>query len=355
MPDSRAVAARAQLALNETRLLVLGVVILVGFQLRAFLEHGFPLLPPSSRDLRLVSLAAMLATLLLLMLPIGYHQVTENGAMNRRVQRVAGRAIVSALAPFAVALGLDLYTVASAIGGTALGVTTGVLTAAAAVALWYGWAWSARDDRAATSPIAPPPVAVPGPAAGAVPPINPATLHYRIAGLLTECRVVIPGAQALLGFQLIAVLMVGFDRLPLVARYFHLVSLALLVATMMLLMAPASYHRIVARGADQVRVWRFGRAMLLAAMACLATGLAIQWAIVFDRVSGRGGWAIATGALLLLAFVVVWFGWPAYARRHAEGAGAAPGLTSGAAGCIAPGGVATAVGSTSTSPWRGSG
>jgi Family of unknown function (DUF6328) len=316
MALSRAVAARAQLALNETRLLVLGVVILVGFQLRAFLEHGFPLLPPSSRDLRLVSLAAMLATLLLLMVPIGYHQVTQNGAMNRRVQRIAGRAIVLALGPFALALGLDLYTVATRIGGPVLGVLAGALTAAAAVTLWYGWAWAARDDRLAGDRSPPRPA---GPLSARVPdppPIDRGTLHFRISGLLVECRVVIPGAQALLGFQLIAVLMSGFDRLPRIAQEFHLVSLALLTATVMLLMAPASYHRIVARGADQVRVWRFGRTMLLAAMACLATGLAIQWAIVFDRVTGSGAWAIASAAVLCLAFLVLWFGWPEYLRRR---------------------------------------
>lgn len=32
--------------------------------------------------------------------------------------------------------------------------------------------------------------------------------------VLTECRMVLPGAQALLGFQLAIVLMEAFDRLP---------------------------------------------------------------------------------------------------------------------------------------------
>jgi hypothetical protein len=39
-------------------------------------------------------------------------------------------------------------------------------------------------------------------------------LATKVEQLLTEARVIIPGAQALLGFQFIAMLTSGFDRLP---------------------------------------------------------------------------------------------------------------------------------------------
>ena len=41
-----------------------------------------------------------------------------------------------------------------------------------------------------------------------------APLHARIEQMLTEARVIQPGAQALLGFQLVIVLTGAFERLP---------------------------------------------------------------------------------------------------------------------------------------------
>ena len=41
-----------------------------------------------------------------------------------------------------------------------------------------------------------------------------APLHSRIEQMLTEARVILPGAQALLGFQLAIVLTDTFEKLP---------------------------------------------------------------------------------------------------------------------------------------------
>jgi hypothetical protein len=39
-------------------------------------------------------------------------------------------------------------------------------------------------------------------------------LGTKIEQVLTEARIIIPGAQALFGFQFVAMLTTGFDRLP---------------------------------------------------------------------------------------------------------------------------------------------
>jgi hypothetical protein len=44
--------------------------------------------------------------------------------------------------------------------------------------------------------------------------------------MLTEARVIIPGAQALFGFQLVAMLTTGFERLPEHAKLVHAAALA---------------------------------------------------------------------------------------------------------------------------------
>jgi len=46
----------------------------------------------------------------------------------------------------------------------------------------------------------------------------PTPLKSKIEQLLTEARLIIPGGQALLGFQFIAMLTSGFDRLPETAK-----------------------------------------------------------------------------------------------------------------------------------------
>ena len=54
-------------------------------------------------------------------------------------------------------------------------------------------------------------------------------LHVKIDHLLTEARVILPGAQALLGFQLSIVLTQAFERLPQSSRIAHAVSIGLVI------------------------------------------------------------------------------------------------------------------------------
>ena len=62
--------------------------------------------------------------------------------------------------------------------------------------------------------------------------------------LLEECRMVLPGIQALFGFQLIAVFNQGFDeKLSGDAQMVHLVALVLTALSMALVMTPAALHR----------------------------------------------------------------------------------------------------------------
>jgi hypothetical protein len=66
---------------------------------------------------------------------------------------------------------------------------------------------------------------------------------------LDEARMILPGVQALFGFQLIAVFNQRFDDLlgtP--ERAIFLVALVLITAACALVMAPAAYHRQVERG-----------------------------------------------------------------------------------------------------------
>jgi len=62
--------------------------------------------------------------------------------------------------------------------------------------------------------------------------------------LLEECRMVLPGIQALFGFQLIAVFNQGFgEKLSHAQQLVHLAAIVLTTLAMALVMTPAALHR----------------------------------------------------------------------------------------------------------------
>ena len=61
--------------------------------------------------------------------------------------------------------------------------------------------------------------------------------------LLEECRMVLPGIQALFGFQLIAVFNGKFWELPEGHRLLHLLAIDSVATSVALVMTPAAYHR----------------------------------------------------------------------------------------------------------------
>ena len=83
-------------------------------------------------------------------------------------------------------------------------------------------------------------------------------LKTKIEQLLTEARVIIPGGQALFGFQFIAMLTSGFDRLPETAKIVHTVALCMVGMNVIVMMTPAALHRLSFDGEDSPRFVRLG-------------------------------------------------------------------------------------------------
>ena len=79
-------------------------------------------------------------------------------------------------------------------------------------------------------------------------------LSSKVKNTLDEGRILIIGAQVLLGFQFRAVFEQGFEQLPSHGKYLSLVSLGVMVLAVSLLIWPASYHQIVEK---ERTAWRF--------------------------------------------------------------------------------------------------
>ena len=121
-------------------------------------------------------------------------------------------------------------------------------------------------------------------------------LKDKLNEALTELRVVVPGVQALLGFQFAVMLTEEFNRLPGPTKWIHLVSLALIAVSAVLLMTPAAYHRIVERGEETERLHRFGTRMVLAAMIPLGLGVSGDFFVVARKITDSLGIAAAMSA-----------------------------------------------------------
>jgi hypothetical protein len=146
---------------------------------------------------------------------------------------------------------------------------------------------------------------------------KPTPIKTKISHALIETRTVLPGAQALLAFQLATLLASGFDKLPTSSKYVHLASLALVALSVVLLMAPAAYHRIVERGEETEHFYGVATRLMVLATLPLALGLAGDLFVVVRKVTGSVPWALgAAGASAVVAYGL-WFGLPLVARaRH---------------------------------------
>ena len=128
--------------------------------------------------------------------------------------------------------------------------------------------------------------------------------------MLTEARVILPGAQALLGFQLAIVLTDTFERLPSLPRLLHAAALMSVALSVALLITPAALHRIVWAGEDTEAVLLIGGRITILALLPLAMGMAGDSYVVLSRVLGSTGPAAVAAPLVLLCLIGLWFGWP---------------------------------------------
>jgi heme A synthase len=140
------------------------------------------------------------------------------------------------------------------------------------------------------------------------------TLNDKVKHVLTEARVVLPGAQALLGFQFVTMLLDDFDKLPESSKQVHLASLLATALTTVLLMTPAAYHRMVERGANTEEFHRLAGRFVILSMVPLALGITGDFFVVMRKVSDSVPLAATSATALLAVSYGFWFGYTLYRR-----------------------------------------
>jgi len=145
------------------------------------------------------------------------------------------------------------------------------------------------------------------------------SLESAAGHVLEECRMVLPGVQALFGFQLIAVFNQGFgERLSHAEQVLHLIAIALTVLSMALVMTPAALHRQAEpREVSERFIW-MGSNLVLAGMLPLALAIGLDAYIVSSLIIRNDAVAIIIAAAVVTLFAALWFFLPRReARKHA--------------------------------------
>jgi hypothetical protein len=290
------IEARVKDLLDETRLVMLGAQLLLGLQYRAAFSSGFRRQPVT---LDCVALLLILATVGLLLATPSFRQIAERGhATSRFVARASG-ALQATLPLLALALGIDVAIGLVGYAGTWRAGLAGGAFVLVAMGVWHVvpmWVATGRERKG-------------GPMEN-----RRQSLESRIVQALTELRVVLPGAQALFGFQLSAVLTDCFDQLSTASKVVHMASLGVVAIAVVLLIAPAAYHRIVAAGNAEEGVLRYTVAMMLSAEGLIALGLVGESYVAVSMISDSIVLATALSLAAAIGFAVLLYGVPLAVR-----------------------------------------
>jgi len=132
-----------------------------------------------------------------------------------------------------------------------------------------------------------------------------------VSHLLEECRMVLPGIQALFGFQLVAVFnQVFWDRLDASDRFCHFAAIALVALSIVLVMTPAAYHRQAEPEAVSRNFVILSTRVLFWSMFPLMTGILIEFFVITRLIFSSVLVAVSSAVLLGLIFVLFWFALP---------------------------------------------
>ncbi len=121
---------------------------------------------------------------------------------------------------------------------------------------------------------------------------------------------VLPGIQALFGFQWIAFFNQRFTDVSPTNQYLHLAATAIVAVSAALLMTPAAYHRMARGSAISEHFISLSTRLILAGMFCLSLGIAIDFYVISSFVVTNSTACLGMAALIWLVLLVLWFAYP---------------------------------------------
>lgn len=127
---------------------------------------------------------------------------------------------------------------------------------------------------------------------------------------LDEARMVLPGIQALFGFQLIAVFNQRFEALDAALQRTHLAALCLVAVAIALIMSPAAFHRQTHPHHVTDGLLRVTTRFINAALVPLMLGLALDLYLVAVMITASVPIAVLAACTAIVCFGFLWFVFP---------------------------------------------
>lgn len=144
------------------------------------------------------------------------------------------------------------------------------------------------------------------------------SLKDDMRNVLEEARMVLPGIQALIGFQTMAVFNQRFALVPDEVKSAYLVALGLLILGMGLLMTPAAYHRLAERGQVSLRMINLSSTLITTGMIPLMLAFAIDVYVVAIAAIGNSTVGFCGAAATVVFLTGLWFVFPLAKKRRAQ-------------------------------------
>ena len=227
------------------------------------------------------------------------HRIVEAGQSTARLIPTTNRLASTALMPLTVGLALSAYVVVQLTFGAAAGLAAAAFIGSAPAFCWFGLeilvVGRHQEPREMQH--------------------SPTPLKSKIEQLLTEARLIIPGGQALFGFQFIAMLTSVFDRLPETAKVVHAAALCLIGMNVIVMMTPAALHRMSFGGEDSSPFLRMGSALVTVGPAFLAAGISAEIYVVFLKALSSSQMAMTAAIAAAIVLAALWYGWPLALRN----------------------------------------
>ena len=138
----------------------------------------------------------------------------------------------------------------------------------------------------------------------------------KVAGHLNEeVRMVLPGIQTILGFQLIAVFNERFQELRPLDQGLHFCALLCSAFAVMLVLIPAAYHRQVEPYTISKFYCQLGNRVLTYSLFPMAVGTSMDLYVIADMVFDNTFAATSFGLTSFLLFMTAWYLFP-QRRKH---------------------------------------
>ena len=136
-----------------------------------------------------------------------------------------------------------------------------------------------------------------------------------LSDLLSELRILLPGAQMLTAFLIILPFNGGFAKIVQTEKIVFLATFFLSMTSLVLLSAPAIQHRIMRPLNDRERFKRVADRIMMAGALSLAFAFTLGTNLVISEVFGHVAGIVACAIIAVLT-MAMWWWMPMYLRHR---------------------------------------